>query len=238
MAIDKSKAQEADNGFIPTDDGIEGPFYTGGPSSPVGLALDQGTYYVQNTGSKVVIWQKFGAGDNDWRVYPAADISFDPTGLQNFDPTDTNAQLALAKFGDFTVSDLGQEEAFNSLTQETTTSNGWVSKSGFPWTTINNKTAGEFVVAWSSEVGQTKTNRNFGFRVRARPTGGTWVTLGEVELSVNRDDDLFMQSGFQEITLPTDNTIEIDIQFGQTTQGNSAIIRNVSVEVQRTGDLP
>jgi len=237
MAIDRSKAHEIDNGIIINDNGTEGPFYTGGPSSPVGLALDQNTIYVQNAGSKCVIWQKFGAGANDWRIYSSEDVSFDPNGFGNFEVTDINVNLALQRFGSFTVADLGQEEAFNSLSQETTTSNGWVSKSSFPITTEFTKTAGQFVVQWSAEVGQTKTNRNFGFRVLAAPTGSPLVELGNVELTVNRDNDLIMQSGFQEIIVPTDNTIDIDIQFGQTTQGQSAIIRNVSVEVQRTGDL-
>ena len=56
--------------------------------------------------------------------------------------------------------------------------------------------------------------------------------------SVSTDDGLVMQSGFQEVILLNDNGIEIDVQYGQTTSGFSAIIENVAIEVRRIGDAP
>jgi hypothetical protein len=103
------------------------------------------------------------------------------------------------------IGDITQAEGFISNGTEQTTSDGWVSKSGFPWTTIGTKTAGQFSIRWFAQVGQTKTNRNFGFRVLWRPTGGTFEVLGEVQLTVNRDGDVIMQSGFKNVTLPSDN---------------------------------
>lgn len=67
MAIDAAKAFEADNGFRPNENGTQGPFYTGGPASPVGLDLPVDTFYVQNQGTGgVVLWRKYGTGVNDW----------------------------------------------------------------------------------------------------------------------------------------------------------------------------
>ena len=128
------------------------------------------------------------------------------------------------------MGDITQAEGFSSVAQETTTSNGWVSKSGFPATSASIKTAGQFSIRWSATVGQTKANRNFGFRVQWRPTGGVFSVISSVDLSVPRDNDAFMQSGFQEVTLPTDNTIEVDVQHGQTTDGFASILENVSIE--------
>lgn len=103
---DIDKAQEINEGLIVNtiDNGdlIEGPFYTGGPSSPVGLSQPQRTFYVQNAPSeKVRLWLKHGAGDNDWRELSAEDIPFDNT---NTDLTGTQLQevieeLANRNFG-------------------------------------------------------------------------------------------------------------------------------------------
>jgi len=77
--MDVGKAYEADNGFLVTD----GPFYTGGALSPVGLGLPSNTIYVQTLASGILVWQKFGAGDtaSDWRIYPASGVSFDVSSL-------------------------------------------------------------------------------------------------------------------------------------------------------------
>lgn len=165
-----------------------------------------------------------------------ADITdFDPSNGAAFDPADTDVELALNRLANQTFDDVTEAEGFVSNAQETTTSDGWVSKSGFPFTTTSPKTAGKFSVRWFAEVGQTKTNRNFGFRVRWRPAGGTWADLASVQLTVNRDNDVIMQSGFKEVTLPSNGDIEIDVQHGQTTQGSASILQNVSVEVRRLG---
>lgn len=89
MNVDK--AFEVENGI----DVEGGPFYTGGPLSPVGQGLPDRTVYVQTIGSGVLVWQKFGVGDtaSDWRLYPASGISFDPTGANTL--TATNLQDAV-----------------------------------------------------------------------------------------------------------------------------------------------
>lgn len=71
--MDISKAHEADNGFLITD----GPFYTGGTASPIGLDLPTGTFYLQDTASGVLIYRKFGANVADWRQLSAQDVPFD-----------------------------------------------------------------------------------------------------------------------------------------------------------------
>lgn len=53
---------EAEQGFLVEN----GPFYTGGESSPVGLDLPVSTLYCQNTSTGIVVWRKYGIGTNDW----------------------------------------------------------------------------------------------------------------------------------------------------------------------------
>lgn len=81
MPIEEDRSLDVENGLKVFDDNLEGPFYTGGPSSPVGQNLGQGSIYAQNVGDRVIFWQKFGAGANDWRIYPSQDVSYDVSNL-------------------------------------------------------------------------------------------------------------------------------------------------------------
>lgn len=97
---DINKAFEVDFGIISSPDGdTDGPFYTGGSASPVGLDLPERTIYTQNTATGCRIWQKFGAGTSDWRLYPSDAVSFDPTLLADADLAGTNVLAALYELG-------------------------------------------------------------------------------------------------------------------------------------------
>lgn len=61
---DINEAFEADNGFTV----IDGPFITGGVSSPVGLDLPENTIYYQETSIGVKTWQKYGSDTTNWAV--------------------------------------------------------------------------------------------------------------------------------------------------------------------------
>ena len=52
------------------------------------------------------------------------------------------------------IETLTEFEAFSDNTQESTTSNAWVTKNNFPYTT-STKTAGEFVIDYSAQIGQS-----------------------------------------------------------------------------------
>lgn len=70
--IDKDKSHDVDNGIIvninDNGDSIEGPFFTGGPDSPMGLDLPINTFYAQTTSTGVLNWRKFGSNDTDWLI--------------------------------------------------------------------------------------------------------------------------------------------------------------------------
>lgn len=87
MTIDKDKSFGVDNGIIISDNnGNEGPFITGGPSSPVGLDLPVDAIYYQSLSNGVHAWEKFGAGANDWRrvTRQSNTIHVDPNGDDTF----------------------------------------------------------------------------------------------------------------------------------------------------------
>lgn len=65
MSINESRAFEVNEGFKVGDD--LGPFITGRSSSPMGLDLSVSTFYVQTGGNKVILWEKYDTGVNDWR---------------------------------------------------------------------------------------------------------------------------------------------------------------------------
>lgn len=93
--MDIDKAYEVEQGLLVEN----GPFYTGGASSPVGLDLPTRTLYLQDSASGVLIWRKFGAGVNDWRQLSAQDILFNISGLTTNSPDFsgiTQAQQAIA----------------------------------------------------------------------------------------------------------------------------------------------
>lgn len=66
MPLNPNRVFEAEGGFRVLDGTTEGPIYTGGPLSPVGLDFPVGTFYVQNNGTGAVIWRKWNTGVNDW----------------------------------------------------------------------------------------------------------------------------------------------------------------------------
>ena len=53
---------------IRINESLDGPFITGGASSPVGVPMPLGTVYLQPIGNGFDLWEKFGSGDDDWRV--------------------------------------------------------------------------------------------------------------------------------------------------------------------------
>lgn len=118
--IDESRAFDADNGVIVTQENSEttGPFYTGGPDSPVGMDLSVNTFYLQTTGAGVLIFRKFGPGANDWRQLSAEDIPFDNTGTDIVATTVQNAITEQASKG------FGKDYSFSIRTTQLDVSGG------------------------------------------------------------------------------------------------------------------
>jgi len=93
--LDVDKAFSVPDGMI-VDEDNDGPFYTGGATSPIGQGLPFNTVYCQTLAAGQLIWKKVGAGDtaSDWRKYSAQDVGF-ADGGSTFKSASTNVKLAL-----------------------------------------------------------------------------------------------------------------------------------------------
>lgn len=65
--FERSKAFAVQSGVL-INDSLSGPFITGGPGSPVGVDAPVGTVYLQPIASGFDLWEKQGAGPNQWGV--------------------------------------------------------------------------------------------------------------------------------------------------------------------------
>lgn len=161
-----------------------------------------------------------------------------------------DTQFSNPQFGEFVVFDgtrfvnqtlnLGDQaeaEGFNSLANQSTTSNGWVTIDTF---TTQQKTSGQFLIQFTAEVAQNSNNTLLGYRAQWRQgTAGTWVDLSDFRVSFRNGGEGFdLRTGFQIINLTSNVNFQIRLQFGQTTAGGTATVRNNSVFIQRIGDLP
>lgn len=158
----------------------------------------------------------------------AESVPFDPTGT-NFDSQTDNVRDALIELQEGNV-----DIEFNSYIDEnsqSTTSNGWVTRTGFPYTspTLNPAT---YIVSWSIVVCQTDKEKEVGTRVQTRlGTSGGWSTeVGtEIRNAVSTDDGCDTRTSFFTFVIPTASVFQLRYQFGQTDDGGTATTTVASV---------
>lgn len=242
MAINSSRSLEVENGMTVTEENstVEGPFYTGGPSSPVGLDLSQNTFYVQNTGDRVIVWQKFGAGVNDWVIFPASDVSFDPTGLVNLEPSDTDVQAAVARLGAQSLADLTRAEGFFFDTPQSTTSNGYPDINLFQTDISKPVIVGSYQLSGVILGGQSDKEKQFGYRIRSREVGGGgYTTRFQYNTLTVGQDGAIIPIPFNTVFDITSEQVQHEflLEFGNTDAGGSALFEEISFSFQKVGDV-
>lgn len=164
-----------------------------------------------------------------WITQVASSLFFDNDGT-GF--TATNVQDAIIEAQTIAIG-LAEIQAFNDDSTQSTTSNGWVTKSNFPWTTAM-LPAGDYVVTFSAELGQSDKEKNVGYRVQWREgTSGTWLDLTSIVNGLSIDDGYELRTGFRVITVSSTSVIQVRVQFGQTDEGGTGRIRNAGVSVTR-----
>ena len=142
MAIVKNDSQEVQGGIVVSDGITEGPFYTGGPNSPVGLDLPTDTIYVQNTASGTLIWQKFGASTANWRLYPAIG-SFFNNSTNAFTAVQVQAAIEEARATALT----GEVSASSASANASTGADALMTSM-----TTGNLAAGKYLVWFSTDI--------------------------------------------------------------------------------------
>lgn len=168
----------------------------------------------------------------------AESIPFDNTS-NGF--TSEDVQAAIEEAAQSTVppiDSLTEFETFSSDAVQSTTSNGWITKTGYPYTT-DVKSAGTYVIDYSANVGQSDKEKEVGSRVQFREgTTGTWITIGgsDIRNGVSADDAYELRTGFNNITLTTDTEVQIRWQFGQTDDGGTGRIRFASIKIGKVAE--
>jgi hypothetical protein len=129
-----------------------------------------------------------------------------------------------------TFSDSTEYKEFSSLAQQNTTSNGWVTFATF---TTDDATDGQWQIQTSFNIGQSDKQKQVGFRLQARDgTSGSWTTIDSLDTleTVGQDDTFTLKSGFGFFTHSNgDGVFQIRVQFGQTDEGGTGRLKNVTV---------
>jgi len=164
-------------------------------------------------------------------VFPptAEGIPFD-NDTNGFTADDTQAAIEEAQTGAIGFPEF---ESFSDDSQENTTSNDWVTKDNYPYTTTS-KTAGDYIIDYSAQLGQSDKEKEVGFRVQWREgTSGSWIDLVDVRDGVSQDDAWQLRTGFNLITLSSSGVFQVRLQWGQTDEGGTGRIRNAAIKISR-----
>ena len=137
---------------------------------------------------------------------------------------------------ELTAGTLGLVESFTDDPQESTTSNGWVTKNNYPYVSAV-KPADTYVIDFYALIGQSDKEKKAGSRLQWRPNNsGSWTTLFSVSNGVSTDDEFDPRSGFREIVLGSPSTIAVRWQFGDTDEGGTCFIKDAGIKIARKGN--
>jgi len=126
------------------------------------------------------------------------------------------------------------QEVFFEATPSSTTSNGWVTAPGYPFTS-SAKDPGEYVIDFTAQVGQSAKQKQVGSRFQYRlGTAGAWVTAGSPILDALSEADAYQyRTSFTVITVPSVSVVQFRWQFGQTDSGGIGRIQETGVKITR-----
>lgn len=129
----------------------------------------------------------------------------------------------------------GLVESFSSDATESTTSNNWIVKSGFPYTTTA-KEAGDYLIDYTAQITQTQKQKAAGFNVQWREgTTGSWTDLADIREGVSVDNGYSFRTSFNRVTLASDGVFQVRVRYGQTDDGGTMFIRFVSIKITKAG---
>lgn len=150
----------------------------------------------------------------------ADNVFFDNSGTEF---TADNVQDALEEIKNLDFVGIAEFESFYEDTLATTTSNDWVT---YLQEETEAKSAGNFIILHTIEVGQSDKEKQVGHRVQWRLNAtGSWTTLVDIRDAVSRDNTYQLRTSFNQISVTEGSTIEIRIQFGQTDDGGTARVQ-------------
>jgi len=140
--------------------------------------------------------------------------------------------LGSASFAESTAFD----EFFND-TQQSTTSNGWVTYDTF--TTPEAKEPGIYRLDWAVEMGQSKKQKRVGLLIEAREgTSGAFTEFYDERVALGDDNIFTGVTFFKVFEIVSEDVFQIRVRFGQTSDGGTGRIRNVNIVLFKVGEAP
>lgn len=128
------------------------------------------------------------------------------------------------------------QEVLVSATQQETTSNNWVTSTGWPQTS-EPKLAGDYVVDFTAQLGQSQKQKQIGSRLQYRFNAtGTWNLLADSEIldALSGVDSFQYRTSFTILVVPSEgDTIQFRWQFGQTDDGGTGRIKNTAIKLTK-----
>ena len=171
----------------------------------------------------------------------ADEVSFDPTGSE-FDPSIQDVGTALREIGNLDLKTLTEFEAFESEGLQSTTSNGWVTKSGYPLS-IPDKTPGFFNFDFTIQARNSDKEKRIGTRFQYRQLDGggspigAWLDLVDIRDGVSFDNVFQLRTGFSIVELDVGNTgFQVRWQFGQTDDGGTGSVQEANFKIGRVAE--
>lgn len=221
---DITRAYEIEYGVIPNPDS-GGPFITGGSASPIGLALDISTIYIQTFSTGIRIWKKFDTGNSDWRQISAQDIPFDPSSV---DLVGTNSQLAIEE-----LANRHYGKDFIELTKEaseTTTGGSFTTYSTLTFNVSDSSGSNKYRLNASFNWGHNAASNDIRIRTRI---DGTNIDELRIEPKDAGTDQRFQNNIVSyEVNLSQGNHV-FDIQYRPATASRVSRMYRSVLEVWR-----
>lgn len=121
---------------------------------------------------------------------------------------------------------------FQSTPEQSTTSNNWVTAATFSTPSID---AGKYIVHYKAQLTNSQ-NKVVGFQVRS-DSGSGYVTIEESITAPTKSGDFETRAAFEEVELPVDGVIDIQVRYGQTDAGGIGRIKDIAVYIFKVGDL-
>jgi len=147
-----------------------------------------------------------------------------------------NGKMVLKLLEDLPIDSLTEFEAFTSDSEESTTSDLFIVKSGFPYTTVA-KTAGDFIIDFTAQVGQSNANKSVSYKVEWREgTSGTWLELALSDNKFPQADGWDYVTSFRKITLSADGIFQVQITWGNTIDGGTGRIRYAGIKLGKVAE--
>ena len=123
--------------------------------------------------------------------------------------------------------------AYESVAEQTDISNGWVQKALFTTPVLP---SGYYIVHYRAQITNT-SKKTVGFQVRFQEDALGFEVLEESFNAPTTANVYETRGTFDEVQILNDNTADIEINFGQTTSGGTAKIKNVVVYLFKVGEL-